>query len=110
VGQYQLSRLGVSQPNSVYILPAETRLLLSRRERWIFNNRGVILTLIIPWLGPSLSLFGFSEAIWSEGFAKGPWITEKHPTSTKARTRNPQNADSSFPAIELSWPPFEVIG
>ena len=36
---------GFSQPKLVYTSPAEIRLLLSRRERWIFNNRGMILTL-----------------------------------------------------------------
>jgi len=83
---------GVSQPKSVYISPAhkpdntspaETRLLLSRRERWIFNNRGVILTLIIHWLGPPLFLPRCSEAklaIWSERLAKGPYQTNTPPT------------------------------
>ena len=37
-GQYQRSRLGVSQPKSV----CTTRLLLSKKERWIFNNLGRI--------------------------------------------------------------------
>ena len=32
--------------------PAEIWLLLMRRERWIFYDRGVILTLM-HWLGPS---------------------------------------------------------
>ena len=41
-------RLGVSQSKSIYTSPTETRLLFLRRERWIFNNRGVILTLIYP--------------------------------------------------------------
>jgi len=29
-----------------YTSPAETRLLLSRKERWIFNNSKVILTIL----------------------------------------------------------------
>ena len=50
-GQYQCSRLWVSQPKSVCTSPAhkpdntspaETQLLSSRRERWIFENRGMI--------------------------------------------------------------------
>jgi len=53
---------GVSQPKSVYTSPAETRLLLSRRERWIFNNGEVILTLVIHWLRPPLFLLWCSEA------------------------------------------------
>jgi len=45
-------RLGVGQPKPfVYTSPSEIRLLLMRRERWIFNNHGVILTLI-HGLGP----------------------------------------------------------
>ena len=46
--QYQLSGLG----SVTHHLYAENQLLLSRRERWIFNNHGVIVTLIIRWLGP----------------------------------------------------------
>jgi len=51
-----------------------TRLLLARRERWIFDSHGVILTLIIHWLGPPLFLPWCSEvmlAIWNKGLAKG---------------------------------------
>jgi len=35
----------------VYTSPTEIQLLLTKRERWIFDNHGVILTLI-HWLGP----------------------------------------------------------
>ena len=46
--------VGDSRPKPfVYTSPAEIRLLLTRREMWIFISRGVILTLIIHWLGPS---------------------------------------------------------
>ena len=49
-----LGRLGVGQPQPfVYTSSAEIWLLLTKRERWIFYNRGVILTLI-HWLGPPL--------------------------------------------------------
>ena len=42
----------------------EILLLFSRRERWIFNNRGVILTLI-HWLG--LPFFNVAMlGIWSD--------------------------------------------
>jgi len=48
-------RLGVSQPKPfVYTSPTKIWLLLSRRERCIFNNCEVILTLIIHWLGSPL--------------------------------------------------------
>ena len=46
-------RLGVGQPKPfVYTSPAEIRLLLTKRERWIFYNRWVILALI-HWFGHS---------------------------------------------------------
>jgi len=51
-------------------------MLLTRRERWIFNNRWVILTLIIHWLGAPLFLPWYSEAtlaVWSERLGKGPY-------------------------------------
>jgi len=54
----------------------EIRLLLTRRERWIFNIPGVILTLITHWLGPPLCLPWCSKttlAIWSERLAKDPY-------------------------------------
>ena len=50
-------------------------LLLTKRERWIFYNRGVILTLI-HGLGPPWFLVWWSEptlAIWSERLTKGPY-------------------------------------
>ena len=52
---YKIERMvvggcGVSQPKSfVYMSPVEIRLLLTSREKWIFNSHGVILTLIIHW-------------------------------------------------------------
>jgi len=65
--------MGVSQPKPfVYKSPAENRLLLARRERWIFNNRVMIWILLIHWLGPPLFLLSCSEAtlaIWNEKFA-----------------------------------------
>jgi len=51
-GQYQHSRLWVSQPKSVYTSSAETRLLFLWKERCIFNHQGVLFTFIIYWLGP----------------------------------------------------------
>jgi len=45
-----------------------------QKGRWLFNNCGVILTLIIHWLGHSLFVLWFSEAmlaIWNERLAKG---------------------------------------
>jgi len=70
--------LGVSQPKPfVYTsVTDEIRQLLTRRERWIFNNLGVIVTLTIHWLGPPFFLPWCSEAmlaIWSERLAKGPY-------------------------------------
>jgi len=67
---------GVSQPKTfVYTSPAAIRLHLTRRERWIFINPGVILTLITHWLEPPLFLLWCSEAtiaVWGEGLAKNP--------------------------------------
>jgi len=60
---------------SVSKSPAETPLLLLKRERYIFNNCGMILALFIHWLGPPF-LPWCSEAmlaIWSERLAKGPY-------------------------------------
>ena len=68
---------GVSQPKPfIYTLPAEIRLLLMRRERWILGNCEVSLTLIIHWLGPPLFFPWYSEAtlaIWSKGLPKGSY-------------------------------------
>ena len=66
-----------SQPKPfVYTPPAEIRLLLAKGERWIFNNRGTILTLIIHWLGSPWFLprcFEDTLANWSERLAKAPY-------------------------------------
>jgi len=70
------------------------RLFLMRRARWIFNKCGVILTLIIHWLGPPLSLPRNSKAtlaIWGERLAKGPY-QESFPISTLG-----------FLPVDLSW-------
>jgi len=71
--------LEVSQPKPfVYMSPAETCLLLARRERWT-------LTQIIHWLRP-LFLPWRAEAtvaIWSEKLAK----LEKHPAGSEAQSR-----------------------
>jgi len=68
---------GVSQPKPfVNASPSEIWLRLTKRERWIFSNRVVILTLIIHWLGLPLFLPRRSEATlatWSEGLDKGPY-------------------------------------
>ena len=69
--------LVVGQPKPfAYTSPAEIRLLLIKRERWIFYNHGVILNLI-RWMGcTSIILACWSEptlAIWSERLAKGPY-------------------------------------
>ena len=56
-------------------LPPKIWLLLTRRERRIFNNHGVTLTRT-HCLGPPLFLLRGSEAtlaIWSERLAKGPY-------------------------------------
>ena len=47
--------------------PLRVRLLLMGRERWIFDNREVILTLIIHWLGPPLFLLWYPEATLTIG-------------------------------------------
>jgi len=63
--------------------PSETWLFLSQRERWIIDNCGVILTVIIHWLGPPLFLPRCSEptlAIWSERLAKTPYQKNTMPT------------------------------
>jgi len=47
--------VGISQPEPfVYTSPTKNWPLLMRKERWIFENREVILTLIMHWLGPPL--------------------------------------------------------
>jgi len=59
--------------------PPRIWLLLTRRERWIFDSCGVIFTLIIHWSGPLLLLPWFFEptlAIWSDRLAKNPY--QKH--------------------------------
>jgi len=48
---WQIAFLGLFLCHSLRI-----RLLLLSGERWIFDNRGVILTLIIHWLEPSVFL------------------------------------------------------
>jgi len=54
-----------------YTSPAEIWLLLTRRERWIFINRKMILTLFrYPMVGTSIFLPWWSKfmlAMWSEG-------------------------------------------
>jgi len=61
--------LGVSQPKLVvYKSPAEIMLLLMKRERWIFNNRRVILTLNVHWLGPLLFLPGSPKPLHHKNF------------------------------------------
>jgi len=69
----------------VYTSPTEIRLLSKRRKRWVFNNRGAILTLIIHWLGPPLFLPWCAEATlvsWSEGLAEAH--TRKHLVGSEA--------------------------
>jgi len=71
-GSISMLQVGGRFPKSVYISPAETRLFLLSWERWIFNNCGVILNLIIHWLEPPF-LLRWSELmlpIWSEGLVK----------------------------------------
>ena len=81
MGQCQCSRLGsVSLSQFTHHLP-RIQLVFSRRERWIFNNHGVILTQI-HWLEPPLFLtvcFEPTIAIWSEGLAKGPYQKNARP-------------------------------
>jgi len=53
----QVPDWGSVNPNHLFTLhPSRIRLLLTRRETWIFDNREVILTLIISWLRPPLIL------------------------------------------------------
>ena len=74
-GSVSMLQVG-GQSTSVYPSPAEIWLFLSKRKRCMFNNCGVILTLIIHWLDPPLFLPWCSEAMlpsWSERLAKGPY-------------------------------------
>ena len=90
--------------HSFTLNPSRIQLLLLRKARWIFNNRGVILTLTIHWLGPQLFLPWYSKAtlaIWSEGLAKGPY--QKH-TSLAVRFERSRDCKSGFVSIDLSWP------
>jgi len=82
--------------------PPTIRLLLMRRERCIFDSRGVILTLIIHWLRPPLFLPQRSEptlAIWSERLAKSPYQENNRP----AMRLEPVINKLLLP-IDLSWP------
>jgi len=101
-GSVSSLQVGISQPKKFYKSPAEIRLLLSRREKWIFNNCGMI-TNPNPLVGTSLLLAWQSEptlAFWSERLAKGPY--QKNTRGSGARTYNPSIADPSF--YQLSYP------
>jgi len=55
---------------------------LNEKGRWIFNNCGVMSTLIIHWLGSPLFFPWCSEAtlaIWSARLAKGPYYKNTPP-------------------------------
>jgi len=64
-------------------LPKFGYILLSRRERWIFNNRGMISDLN-PLVGNSIFLPWWSElglAIWSQELATGPYQKNTPPAA-----------------------------
>jgi len=81
-------------------------LLLTREERWSSGNCVVILTLIIHWLGPLLSLPRCSTAtlaVYSGRLAKCP-DQEGNLSGSETRTCNPVIATRGFLPIELSCP------
>jgi len=87
-------------------------LLLTREERWSSDNRVVILTLIIHWLGPPLTLPWSSTAmlaVYSGRLAKGPY-QESSLAGSETRTCNPVIAIRGFLPIELSCPCTKTLG
>jgi len=84
-----ITRLGVSQSKSGYTSPVETPLFFSRKESWIFNNRGVILIYwFLPWCSePTL--------VRSEGLAKGLY-QENNPAGSGPRICNRQIAHAAL--------------
>ena len=73
---------------SVYTSPAETRLLLSRRERWTFSNHGMVLTLNY-WLRPQFfNVVIRTHANNLKWLAKGPY-QKNNPAGSEVRTRDP---------------------
>ena len=78
-GSVNLRHLFTCHPSAIW-------LLLTRREKWIFDNHGVILTLI-HWFGPSLFLmwcFKAMSANWSERVAEEN--IRNSPSGSEART------------------------
>jgi len=63
--------------------PLRIRLPLTRRERWIFNNHGVILTFIIHWLGPPVFAVVIPTRTRSLGWGA---YQEKQPIGSETRT------------------------
>jgi len=59
----------------VYTLPPRILLLLRKRKRWIFNNCGVILTIIILVVTSIIFTMVFRSHTrnWSKRLAKGPY-------------------------------------
>jgi len=79
-------------------------LFLTREERWSSDSRGVILTLVIHWLGPTLFLLWCSTAmlaVFSGRLAKGPY-QGNNLVGSETRTCNPLIATRGF--YRLSYP------
>ena len=96
----------------VFESPAGIRLFLTRRERWIFNNCGLILTLIIDWLRLPLFLLWCSKGltIWSEGLVKDLYQKNSLPPVRLAPTIYRLQVwafyQLSYPGLSRhSWPP-----
>jgi len=101
---YRLSRLEIL--NTIRY----SWLIWTREERWSSDNRVVILTLIIHWLGPLLSLPRCSTAmlVYSGRLAKCP-DQESNLSGSETRTCNPVIATRGFLPIELSYPCTENV-
>ena len=101
MGQYHRSRLGVSQPKSVYTSRTEVRLLLIGRESWIFKHCGMISA---PYPLVKTSIFYRGEptlVFWSERLVKSPYQRNTPPTVRL----EPAIYRLQIQALtELSWP------
>lgn len=81
---YHWARLRVSPPKLVYTSSAERRLLLSRRERWIFDNHGFCLCCFecnswLIWISHSLASRVLSRPVWvgnCKGIAATEWCAQ----------------------------------
>ena len=103
-----LRDFGVNKPKPFCFTthPSRIRLLLTRRERWIFDNRGVILALITT--GWDLNFFSVVIRTHISNLEWGG-LLKAHPRKTPRRqwgwNLHSKDCESGFWPSELSWPP-----